>query len=131
MGKETNRMLGGFWLLSDFQGNMMGLDFKGHGMYSYDTDRKQYVGTWVDSLSPGKLEMVGHHDKENQTMTFEGMAPGMDGTPSRHVLKTQYKSDGRRTMTMHMQASEDMVKVFEMNYTKAIAPNAAGSKAQK
>ena len=119
MGKETNRMLGGFWLLSDFQGDMMGMVFKGHGIYSYDAEKKHYVGTWVDSLSAKKMDMIGKHDQDNQTMTYEGMAPGVDGTPTKHVLTTQYKNDGTRVMTMHMKAGETMVKIFEMNFTKA------------
>ena len=102
-GKETNRMLGGFWLLSDFQGNMMGLDFRGHGVYSYDAEKKQYFGTWVDSLSPNKMDMTGSHDKANNTMTYTGMAPGPDGKPAKHILKTKYKDDGTRVMTMHIR----------------------------
>lgn len=118
-GTETNRMLGGFWLLSDFQGNMMGLDFRGHGIYSYDTEKKQYFGAWMDSLSPNKMDMVGTHDKANNTVTYTGMAPGPDGKPAKHILKTQYKGDGTRILTMHVQAGEDMTKVFEMSYSKA------------
>jgi len=118
-GKETNRMLGGFWLLANFEGKMMGLDFKGHGTYSYDAEKKHYVGTWIDSLSPMKMDMVGEYDKANKTMIFEGFAPGPDGKPAKHVIKTRYKSDGTRTMTMHIQIGEDMIKIFEMNYTKS------------
>lgn len=120
-GKETNRMLGGFWMLADFQGNMMGLDFKGHGLYSYDAEKKRYVGTWVDSLSPTKMEMIGKYDKDNKTMTYEGMAPGADGKPAKHILETKHKNDGTRVMTMHVQAGESKMKVFEMSYTKAKA----------
>ena len=120
-GKETNRMLGGFWLLTNFEGKMMGMDFKGHGMYGYDTEKKQYVGTWVDSVSSKKMEMVGTHDAASRTMTYEGMASGPDGKATKHVLKTQYTDDGGRVMTMHMQADEAMIKIFEMNYTKAAA----------
>ena len=124
-GKETNRMLGGFWLLTDFEGNMFGMDFQGHGMYSYDAEKKQYVGSWVDSLSPSKMDMAGQYDKAKKTMTMEGMAAGMDGTPVKHVLMTRYKEDGTRTMSMHMQAGEDMTKIFEMTYAK---PKAAATK---
>ncbi|NND97235.1 MAG: DUF1579 domain-containing protein [Pirellulaceae bacterium] len=120
-GKETNRMLGGFWMLTDFQGSMMGLDFKGHGLYSYDAEKKHYIGTWVDSLSPNKMEMTGEYDKDNKTMTFEGMAPGVDGSPAKHVLTTKYREDGTRVMTMQMQVGEGMMKVFELSYTKAKA----------
>ena len=118
-GTETARLLGGFWLVVDFQGNMMGLDFQGHGIYSYDAKEKHYVGTWVDSLTPQKMEMVGKHDKANNTMTYEGMAPGADGQPTKHVLTTKYNSDGTRVMTMHMQAGDEMMQIFEMSYTRA------------
>ena len=129
-GKETNRMLGGFWMVVDFQGNMMGMDFKGHGIYSYDADKKQYVGTWVDSMSPNKMDMIGKYDKDNKSMTYEGMAPGMDGKPAKHVLKTTYNDDGTRSMTMHVQIGENMLKFFEMNYTKAKVAAGSGSNAK-
>jgi len=118
-GRETNRMLGGFWLVSDFQGNMMGLDFKGLGTYSYDIRKKQYVGTWIDSLSPNQMDLTGRYDKDKQTMTFEGMAAGPDGNLAKHVLTTQFKNDGTRVMVMRMQVGDAMIKVFEMNYKKA------------
>lgn len=120
-GKETDRMLGGFWLLTDFQGNMMGLDFKGHGVYSYDASKKQYVGTWIDSLSPNKMDMVGKYDKDKNTMTYEGMAPGPDGSPTKHVLKTTYHKDGTHDMTMHVKVGDQSIKVFEMKYTRSKA----------
>ncbi len=112
-------MLGGFGLLSDFHGNMMGLDFKGHGVYGYDAEQKQYVGTWRDSLSPRKMDLTGTYDQASQTMTLEGMGPGTDGKPTKHLLTTKYNPDGTRVLTMHMQAGDAMVKIFEMNYSKA------------
>ena len=118
-GKEINRMLGGFWMLTDFQGKMMGLDFKGHGVYGYDSEKKQYVGTWIDSLSAKKMAMVGKYDEASHTMTFEGSAPGPDGTPAKHVIATKYKDDGTRMMTMHVQVGDKMMKMFEMRYSKA------------
>jgi len=118
-GKESNRMLGGFWLIVDFQGNMMGMDFKGHGVYSYDVRKKHYIGSWVDSMSSNKMDVVGRYDKVNKTFTYEGMAPSMDGQPAKHVLTTKYAEDGTRVLTLHIQAGEDMRKFFEMTYTKA------------
>lgn len=118
-GKEISRMLGDSWLLVDFEGKMMGLEFQGHGMYSYDPVKKHYVGTWVDSMSSRKMDMTGVHNSENQTMTYVGMAPGADGKLAKHELKTRYNGDGTRVMTMHVRMGERMVKVFEMNYAKS------------
>ena len=63
--------------------------------------------------------MVGEYDKANKTMTYEGMAPGPDGKEAKHVLKTTCSAGGDRVMTMHVQAGEAMIKIFEMRYAKA------------
>ena len=41
-GSESTRIFGGFWTITNFEGKMMGLDFKGHGTYGYDTKKKKY-----------------------------------------------------------------------------------------
>lgn len=117
-GTESNRMLGDFWLISDFEGRMMGIEFKGHGSTGYDAASKKYVGTWVDSLSPGMMHLKGEYDKESKTLTLFGMAPGMDGNPAKHRLTTVYK-DGKRVMTMYitLQGGEE-TKFMQLDYTK-------------
>jgi len=121
-GSESTRMFGGYWTISDFEGNMMGLDFKGHGNYGYDTKKKKYVGTWMDSLGPYMMLTEGDYDKETQTLTMVGDSPGPDGvTMATYTMATCYKDAGR-VMTMHVQpkgSGEDKkMKFFEMTYTK-------------
>src|SRR5262245_12044512 len=50
-GVESNRMLGGKWLLSDFKGDLFGMKFEGHGQTGFDTKKGKYIGTWVDSMT--------------------------------------------------------------------------------
>ena len=117
-GTESNKMMGGFWMISDFQGSMMGLDFKGHATSGYDSEAKKYVGTWIDSLSPGAMHMKGDYDKEKETLTMVGMAPGPDMKPAKHRLVTAYK-DGKRTMTMYITPKDgEEAKFMKMVYTK-------------
>ena len=118
-GKETNRMMGGFWLIANFEGNMMGVDFQGHGVYGYDAEKKTYVGQWFDSFGSPAMAMTGEWDKETRTMTYEGMAKGMDGKPAKHILASTYNDDGTRVLTMHIQSGQEMQKFFEMKYTKS------------
>ena len=118
-GSESSRMLGGFWLITNFKGNMMGLDFQGHGTYGYDPEKKQYVGTWMDSVSPTAMHMVGSYDKESKTLSFVGKALGPDmKTMAKHTLSTSYK-DGKRVMSMlvHPEDGEEF-KMMEIIYTK-------------
>ena len=121
-GTETTRMLGGYWTVTNFDGNMMGMDFKGHGTYGYDTKKKKYVGTWIDSLGPYMMQIIGDYDKETQTLTMVGDSPDPGGkTTSTYTMSSCYK-DGGRVMTMHMQpkgsADDQKMKLFVMTYTK-------------
>ena len=62
------------------------------------------------------MDLTGTYDKASQTMTLEGMGPGTDGTPTKHILTTKYNADGTRVLTMHMQAGDEMMKIFEKGH---------------
>src|SRR5262245_39324125 len=38
--------VGGFFLITDFKGEIMGAKFHGHGMSGYDPHKKKYIGVW-------------------------------------------------------------------------------------
>ncbi|MEZ6077749.1 MAG: DUF1579 family protein [Pirellulaceae bacterium] len=84
----------------------------------YDAEAKKYIGTWVDSLSPGMMHMDGEYNKEKKTMTLVGMAHGMDGNPAKHRLTTVY-NDGKRVMTMYitLQGGEE-TRFMQLAYTE-------------
>ena len=69
-GVETNRLLGGKWLISDFKGEFFGSSFEGHGVNGYDAKKGKYVGTWVDSMSQHIDLMEGTYDEKTKTLTL-------------------------------------------------------------
>src|SRR5437773_323804 len=86
-GVATYKMdLGGLWLNSTYEGEIAGGKFKGHGMDSYDTNKKKYVGVWFDSMSTSPMIMEGTFDKEKKMLTMTGEGPGMDGKPAKHKM---------------------------------------------
>ncbi len=119
-GKETNRMLGDFWLVSDFSGRFDGEPFEGRGQFGYDAEEKKYVGTWIDSTMPSAMKMEGTYDAETKTMTYETEGRGMEGNPYKGRNVVVYGKD-ERVMTMYAAApgTDEMVKVMEVVYTKA------------
>ena len=104
---ENRWILGGRYLEQRFEGSAMGQPFEGLGYTAYDNLRKQYVGTWMDSMStavmyttgtatsPGKWKFTGTMDDPmtgkaqplEEIMTVDGpdkhtfvmMGPGPDG----------------------------------------------------
>src|SRR3954452_3140191 len=53
-GEYTAKIeVGGFFLITEFKGELAGAKFQGRGVTGYDPFKKKYVGTWIDSMSPG------------------------------------------------------------------------------
>ncbi|MEL6106717.1 MAG: DUF1579 domain-containing protein [Planctomycetota bacterium] len=121
-GSESNRMFGGYWLVSEFKGNMFGSDFEGRGMYGYDTKKKKYVGTWVDTMGPYMMQTEGTFDKKTKTLTVAGDSPGPDGVSTFTYTMTTRYGDSEKVMAMHMQpkgsGDDQRIKLFEISYTK-------------
>ena len=51
-GVERNRPMGDFWVVSNYESDLGGEKFVGHGQTGYDPAKKKFIGTWIDSMSP-------------------------------------------------------------------------------
>ena len=72
-GVEVAKMQpGGFWLISDFSGKFMGEPFHGHGVLGYEAHKKEYVGTWADSIAPVLVISKGTCSKDGRVTTMIG-----------------------------------------------------------
>jgi Protein of unknown function (DUF1579) len=68
-GVAHNRLIcGGLWLVIEFRNETTG--FEGHGLYSYDVQKKKYVGTWIDSMRTFLEPSEGTWDPDRRIMTF-------------------------------------------------------------
>jgi len=99
-GTETNTLVGGLWLVTDFKSDMMGQPFQGHGVNGWDPNKKKYVGTWVDTLSTGLGLSESTYDSATKTMTgtFEG--PDPTGQIMKMKAVTVLKDANTRVFTM-------------------------------
>jgi hypothetical protein len=120
-GVETNRMLGGKWLISDFKGEFGGMSFEGHGLNGYDPKKGKYVGTWVDTMSTVVVNMEGSYDEKTKTLTLNADTENPDdGKPMKMRLETQINDDGTRLYKHHVQmdGQKEFAKLMEIKYTK-------------
>ncbi len=120
-GVETNRLLAGKWLISDFKGEMFGSTFEGHGTNGYDAKKGKYVATWVDSMATRIDMLEGTYDAKTKTLTLSADSENpADGKPMKTRLETQMKDDTTRVFTYYMQADgqKEFSKIMEIKYTK-------------
>lgn len=119
-GKRSAEMiLGGRYLEEKYTGTFMGMAFEGLGVMGYDNLKKQYVGSWIDNMGTGIMDMHGTCSSGSWTMIGEGMDPatGKEMT-TRSVI--QIVDDNTFTMTMFGPGADGKeTKMFEMTCKKA------------
>jgi hypothetical protein len=76
-GSESAKMLGGFWLIGNGKGEMMGMTMNSVLTLGFDPDKKKYVGTWVDSMTSYLWKYEGAVDSAGKILTLETEGPCM------------------------------------------------------
>ena len=100
-GVEKVTMLGGFWQLTEFQSEIMGMPFEGRGATGFDPAKKKFVGTWMDSMTPGYYTVEGTYDKVTKTLTATMEGPDPSGVITRSKETTVWKDADTRVFTMY------------------------------
>jgi Protein of unknown function (DUF1579) len=118
-GAETNRMLGEFHLLSTFEAkDMMGGPFEGHGILSWDPNKKKFVSIWVDTMEPTPAVMEGTHDAKAHTLTFTGEIM-MNGQRAKMRQVATSKDADHATFEMYTTGPDGKeAKMMQIDYTR-------------
>jgi hypothetical protein len=109
---------GGMWIASDFEGDLGGIKFQGHGLDGYDQQKKKYVGVWVDSMSSAPLHMEGDYDEQKKLLVMTGESRGPDGQPQKFKATTATKDKDHFTFKMYMIADGQEQLAFTIEYTR-------------
>jgi hypothetical protein len=78
------------WLVSDYTGTFMGGPFSGHGVTGYDTDKKKYVGFWVDTMTTAAEPMSGTYDAASKTLNMSMKAKDQTGKDTTMKMVTHF-----------------------------------------
>jgi hypothetical protein len=115
-------MPGGLWTISDFEGKFGDAPFHGHGQSGYDTQKKKFVGTWIDSMSPSFMTMEGDYDPNIKTLTMYGKGTdSRSGKPYEAKMTTEHKDGNSRVFTMYKKTDEtkgEFAKMMEISYAR-------------
>lgn len=107
-GTESIRMLGGFWLVSDGSGEMLGQPMKFVLTLGYNPEAKQYVGSWIDSMSSTRWTYAGYlsDDGKSLVLSSEGPCP-MEAGKIVKVRETITLTDSdHKTFTSEVQGAD-------------------------
>lgn len=112
---EAKMDLGGYFLVTEFKGEIGDKPFQGRGVTGYDPLKKKYTGVWVDSMSPAIHTTEGAFDKSGKVFSEAVECYDPKGTPIKTRVVTTIKDkdhmhfqtfvegkDGKESMTMEI-----------------------------
>lgn len=104
-GSESIKAVGGFWIMDEVKGEMMGQPFTGVMALGYDPNKEKYVGTWIDSMTGKLWEYEGQLDEETQVLTLEseGECPMKPGEVTSFRETIELKGKNEKVFTSYMQ----------------------------
>lgn len=107
-GTMSAQMLGGFWLVSDTQNSVQGMDVKAIQTIGYDPESKKYVGTWVDSVMNHLWKYEGSVDETGKILTLEADGPNFisPGKITKFRDAYEFKSKDEILVTSSMQGDD-------------------------
>ncbi|MCK6448644.1 MAG: DUF1579 domain-containing protein [Planctomycetes bacterium] len=117
-GVEKNRAVGEFHVVSEFTSNMMGMNFEGHGVSSWDPSKKKFFSIWTDSTEPSPLLMEGSYDAKTRTLTLVGENMMMGQRIKMREVVT-FKDADHATFEMFVPGPDGKeMKSMQIDYTR-------------
>ena len=111
-GINRDRMLGGFWMISEGGNEAMGYNFL-HTL-GYDSKKKKYIGTWADSMTSYLWKYEGTVNAAGNILTLEteGPCPTEPDKLSKFREVTEFKSKDHRVFTSSMLGEDGKWTTF-------------------
>lgn len=107
-GAFRARMIGELWLINDVRMEAQGTTVTALQTIGYDTDKKKYVGTWVDSVMNHMWRYEGEVDKTGKKLTLNAEGPNLmaKGKSANYRDSYEFKSNDLVIMTSEMQMKD-------------------------
>jgi hypothetical protein len=122
-GASTARSIfGGRFVMSEHEGEMMGLPMEGMGLIGFDNYKKKFTAVWLDNMSTAVMTSEGLLDQSGKVLTLFGtMDEWMTGEHDKAV-KYVYRITGDDTFTFEVHdlgIVPGETKVIEIRYQRA------------
>ena len=107
-GTLVTRMLGEYWIVAEMDAEFMGTKIGAFQTIGYDSEKKKFIGTWIDTTGSYMWQYEGSLDDGGNTLTLNAEGPnwmaGGDLTNFRDVY--EFKSDDHYELRSSMQTPD-------------------------
>lgn len=116
---ENTWVLGGRFVQQTFSGNFMGMPFSGIGYTGYNNIKKQYVGTWMDTMSTAVMVSTGGPTGDKTYEFSSTMDDPMSGKSMPIKEKVTVVDENHHMLEMWGPMPDGkMMKMMEISYTR-------------
>ncbi len=117
-GRSTFKLiLGGRYMVQNFQSKMNGKPYHGMGLTGYDKTKKKYTGVWIDNMSTSMMQTEGEYCQEKDALVDTGTAVSPMGEVEMKMV-SKLVDDDHMTFAMYMVQGDKEVKMMEIDYTR-------------
>ena len=111
-------VMGGRYMVQEYSGDWMGMEFTGRGTTGYDNLRGEYVSTWIDNMSTGVYMESGHCDGTGKKYEYTGEMPNPMGGGMLKTHTQQIIEGDRMLLTSYTVTDAGEQKMMEIVYTR-------------
>jgi hypothetical protein len=97
-GVITAEMVGDFFVVSRWSGNLYGANYEALQSLGYDIEQEQYSGQWIDSFISFRWELAGSVDGESHELMLTTSGPAPTGGTA--TFRERYRFDSTDSITI-------------------------------
>ncbi len=117
-GEIKAELLGGFFVVSKWSGNVYDMDYTAVQTLGYDIDKKAYKGLWIDNTMSYQWQLDGSLEADSKELVIAASGPGPDGGTCKFRERYQFKSADSIVIVAEMLQEEKWVTFMTTQLTR-------------
>lgn len=117
-GTVSATMLGDYFVVSNWSGNIFGMDFNGLQTLGYDIESSRYTGNWIDAFMSHQWDLSGSADDSGQELVISTQGPAPTGGTTEFRETYLFVSADSMTVTGEMQNAGEWMTLTVTHLTR-------------
>jgi hypothetical protein len=117
-GEMKAELLGGFFVVCRWSGDVYETDFNAVQTLGYDVDKEEYSGSWVDSIMSYRWQFNGSLEAKGNELVIAASGPGPNGGTTKFRERYQFNSADSITVVAQMLQDEKWVTFMTTQLTR-------------